>query len=462
MADRGKFSHHDPKVVSVFEVLSAYLTDNYFNHVYRIARSKLTQGDSLTDQYVQCIQSFAMGVKNDEACYSKLVQSLWHYFTSMTRYTAISFSEFVDRVTESCVPPEYFNQFSTTDKDEVLSSMLYDLTVNLAAFATKPEILRRIIDEHDVAPSVTVRILQDAGVDFLLTKRATLRNAFLKKMGQARDQVPMDVVEDMKKALRRLVKEKAEAVAQSNLASSECERLRHATQELRVRCAKFEKLVKLLQDGKEIGPAAAVAALKAPKPNRLAEPAPIVSHPPSHRRRERLAEPSSSEEYSDEGDSDEGDSDEGDSESVSSAESVKRRSTLRRRTDPQPAAPPSQRPTRAPPAATPPPSRALDKVVARPADRKEAGRSADRKVPPPNRPSVRPAARPGPVTADFFKTSAPAPMPAPAPASVPASAPAPAPAPAPGAPSGGSATRPGSLMSLLSGDGSGEDDADFN
>jgi hypothetical protein len=319
MSDQGKFSHHDQKVVSVFEVLSAYLTDCYFNHVFRTASDKLARDASLTDNYVRCIQSFAMGIKNDESCYGKLVQSLWRYFTSMTRFTAISFSEFVDRVTENCAPPEYFRQFSTSDKDEILSSMLCDLTINLATYVTRPDMLRRIIDEHRVAPTVTVRMIQDAGVDYLLTKRSALRNEFLKKMGQARDQVPMDAVEDMKKILRRIVKEKAEVAARANIADAECARLRGLLQEMKTRCAKFEKLVQLMQSGRDIGPAAAGAALRAPRPNRLAEPMPPKA--PVHKRRERIAEPrSESDAGSNEGDSDEGDEGD-DSESFTSSES---------------------------------------------------------------------------------------------------------------------------------------------
>lgn len=242
----------------------------------------------------------------------------------MTRYTAISFSEFVDRVTESCAPQDYLRDLTTDDKDEMLSSILCDLTMNLMTFSTRPNILRRIIDEHEVSPTVTIRMIQDAGVDFLLTKRGTLRNLFLKKMGQARDQVPMDAVEDMKTALRRIVKEKSEAVARANLSASECARLKQDIQELKTRCAKFQKLVQLLQSGKDIGPAATGLALRMPKPDRLAEPP--TSRAPDHKRRERIAEPQTESSYdeSDEGDGDEGDSDEGDSESVASSESGKK------------------------------------------------------------------------------------------------------------------------------------------
>src|SRR3989338_8341889 len=208
----GKFANSDPRVLSVFEVVGAYFCDTIFNHVYSSARSNLTSGSSLTDEFVRRIHAYVAGVRNDEKCYAEVVQGVHQYFTATTRYTALSFADFVDSIVGICVPEDYFRHFAPADKDEMLSSILCDLVSNLAAATTKPEMLHRIIDEHDKTPTVTIRMLQDAAVNVLITKRSALFNKFLRKMGQAREQVTMDVVEDMKNALRRLAKEKADAL----------------------------------------------------------------------------------------------------------------------------------------------------------------------------------------------------------------------------------------------------------
>ena len=242
------YSSQDPKIISVFEIVAGYFVDCFFNHVWHSARTNVAAGSSLTDEYVRRIQAFVTGTKSDSRCYSEVVQGVHHYFTGTTRYTALSFSEFVDRIVGVCVPPEYFRQFSAADKDELLSSVICDLVANLAASATKPDMLRRIIDNHTATPDVTVRMLQDAGVGALVAKRAALHNKFLHKMGQARDTVSLDVVEDMKNALRRLVREKSEAESRAKVAESKVQKLSEQVRMCRQKESKLIKLVELLRN----------------------------------------------------------------------------------------------------------------------------------------------------------------------------------------------------------------------
>jgi hypothetical protein len=267
----GIFTSHDPKVISVFEIISAYFCDTIFNHIHHSAKVNLTSGSSLTDEYVRHIHPYVIGVKNDARCYSDIVQGVHTYFTGTTRFTTLSFVEFVDRVVGVCVPEEYFKQFSPQDKDELLSSVLCDLVSNLAAFTTKPDMLRRIIDDHSITPDVTVRMLQDAAVTSLITKRAALHNKFLQKIGQSRDTVSMDVVDDMKKALRRLVKEKSDSMAKAEDAENALIDLKRQYRELKQREAKLLKLIDLLKRGREEGHAAVGIDLQVPRRDTIAE-----------------------------------------------------------------------------------------------------------------------------------------------------------------------------------------------
>jgi hypothetical protein len=241
------FASHDPKVLSILEIAGSYQVDCLFNHVYAGARSNLGGGASLTDEYIRRVQAYVLGVKSDERCYGDVVQGLHRYFASTTRYTALSFADFVDRVVGVCIPEDYFRQLTTQDKDEMLGSILCDLVSNLAAFVTRPDALRRVIDEHDRAPAVTIRMLQDEAVRVLLAKRAALHNKFLCKMGQAREHVAMDVVDDMKRALRRLAKEKTEALVQAEEAEEAAGHLKKELAAAREREAKLRQLVELLR-----------------------------------------------------------------------------------------------------------------------------------------------------------------------------------------------------------------------
>jgi hypothetical protein len=265
----------DPKVLSVFEVIASYFVDCYFNHVWHGARTHVSAGRSLTDEYTSRIQAFVTGTKNDPRCYSEVIQGVHNFFIGTTRFTTLSFAEFVDRIVGVCVPPEYFRQFSAQDKDELLSSVICDLVANLAAGTTKPDMLRRIIDEHSKTPDVTIRMMQDIAVGALITKRSALHNKFLHKMGQARDAVPLDVVEDMKKALRRLVREKTDAEARAKESENELEIAKEALKESKHREMKLRKLVELLRSGQAAGASRAgldiIARERIPRADHTAE-----------------------------------------------------------------------------------------------------------------------------------------------------------------------------------------------
>ena len=303
----------DPKVLSVFEVIASYFVDCYFNHVWHGARTHVSAGRSLTDEYTSRIQAFVTGTKNDPRCYSEVIQGVHSFFIGTTRFTTLSFAEFVDRIVGICVPPEYFRQFSAQDKDELLSSVICDLVANLAAGTTKPDMLRRIIDEHSKTPEVTIRMMQDIAVGALITKRAALHNKFLHKMGQARDAVPLDVVEDMKKALRRLVREKTDAEARAVQAENELEVAKESLKGSKQREMKLRKLVELLRSGQAAGASSAgldiIARERIPRADHTAE----VGYDQVARGRARESE-------SDESES-ESDSDESASESDTESES---------------------------------------------------------------------------------------------------------------------------------------------
>ena len=244
-----EYSTQDPKIISVFEIIGGYFTDTIFNHIYAGAKTNLKSGSSITDEYVRRLQAYMTGIKNDEKCYSEVIQGVHRYFTRLTRYTTLSFSSFVDRIVGVCVPEKYFQEFSPTDKDELLSSIICDLVSNLIVYAAKPEMLKRIIDEHEKSPSVTIRMLQDTAISSLLAKRALVNNKFMTKAGQAREHVPMDVVEGMKDALRRLVKEKTEALEVATKATERLSRVENLLAEERVKNGKALKMISLLREG---------------------------------------------------------------------------------------------------------------------------------------------------------------------------------------------------------------------
>ena len=262
-----QFGAYDRKLVSLFEVIVAYFVGVFFNDIYHNAKAGLTKtsdGKSLTDIYKSRIQAFVIGAKNDEVCYRELITNLHKYFA--VYYTTVSFPQFVDKVTTQVVPEEYYFQLSNNERDEFLSSTICDLVSGLAAFVTGPDLLSRIIDNHEHQWKVTQRMIQDHGISVLLAKRETLHNQFMKKIGQVSDSVPAAMVEQLKKALRRYVKEKT-------VEKVRADRLAAEVRELRTREAKYLKLIALFKAGgaDAATATAAMAQHLMPRRDRLAE-----------------------------------------------------------------------------------------------------------------------------------------------------------------------------------------------
>jgi hypothetical protein len=111
------------------------------------------------------------------------------------------------------MPDDYFDSLNNNEKDEVLGSTICDLVSGLGVYATSPDVLYRIIDHHDAQHEITIRILQQYAITLLLAKRDSIHNKFLKNIGQAKETVSITLVENMRKVIRRLVKEKAELVS---------------------------------------------------------------------------------------------------------------------------------------------------------------------------------------------------------------------------------------------------------
>lgn len=283
------YAVHNQKMISVFEVIGSYFVDTLFNHTYINAKANLRGDSSLTDEYVRCTQAYMMGIKNDQKCYSAVVADIHTYFTKMTSYSTLSFGNFVDRVVSLCIPEEYFSDFDNTSKDQILSSVLCDLVSNLVAFTTRPDMLRRIIDAHTVTPSVTIRMMQDAAVNILVTKRSELHNKFLIKKGQARETVSMDVVEGMKEALRKLAKEKSVIMAKINKLESDNGQLKDDLHDTRTKLAKALQIIKLMKVAKTEGEANAGLRIRA-QPKDLVAEATIRREAQAPPKREHIAE----------------------------------------------------------------------------------------------------------------------------------------------------------------------------
>jgi hypothetical protein len=207
------FENYDKRLISIFDVVGSYFVDILFNHIYNASKLHVSGNSSITDEYKRNVQAFIIEVKNNHSSYTKTISDLHKYFVCSTSYKTISFSQFIDNIVELVMPEEYFDSLNSEEKDEVLGSTICDLISSLGVYATSPDMLSRIIDHHDLQHQITIKILQQYAITLLLAKRDSIYNKFLKNIGQAKETVSIDLVENMRKVIRRLVKEKTELLA---------------------------------------------------------------------------------------------------------------------------------------------------------------------------------------------------------------------------------------------------------
>ena len=230
---------HDARLRSILEILGSYFVDVYYNHIYISAKNA---DKNLTEDYVRQVKAFIRGVKTDQKAYSSVIQNLHKYSQRVTRRETMSFAEFVDRVVSCFVPEEYFNKFTSAQKDEVLGNIVTDLVATLGAHCVEPDALRRVIDNHDVSPMASINLFKIQAREILQTKRAMIIHSFVSEVAEVKNQVPREVVVALKDRIRELEKEAAALDLRSRkIKEQNAARKEHSRKE-----KKYRQLISLL------------------------------------------------------------------------------------------------------------------------------------------------------------------------------------------------------------------------
>jgi hypothetical protein len=205
-----QFDNYDKRLISIFDVVGSYFVDVLFNHIYNASKIKVANNSSITDEYKKNVQAYIIEIKNNHNSYSSTVRELYKHFMNFTSYKTISYIRFVDNIVEQIMPEEYFDSLNSNEKDEILGSTICDLISALGVYATNAEMLSRIIDHHDTDFKVTIRMMQHEAITLLLSKRDSIFNKFLKNIGQVKETVSIDMLDNLRGVIKRLVKEKTE------------------------------------------------------------------------------------------------------------------------------------------------------------------------------------------------------------------------------------------------------------
>jgi len=270
------FSNYDPKIITIYEILGSYFTDILFNHIY--LTSKNTK--NVIDEYVKNVKNYVSGLKNNMEYYNKIVKEIHQYFLKNVgkKFTDLTFANFIYRIVSISVPEDHYTQLTHSDKEDIFSNIICELIAHLAAFVTTHNMLQLVIVQHTKNPKTTIRSIQDSAVNFLIEKRALLHNKFVKTVGEVKEQISVAFTEDLKKMLKKTVKEKNDAIAELDNVYAELDSLKkkysNNKKELeaaRTMEAKLRKFIELMNLKSEKGVVAAANYIKQPQSNTIAE-----------------------------------------------------------------------------------------------------------------------------------------------------------------------------------------------
>lgn len=202
-------NNYDKRTVQVIEIIGAYFTDIFYNHLYVKAVERSRECDkSVTDLYKSNISAYMFGIKKPERC-KQVIMSLHEYYRTVTKFASVTLKDFEDTVLSQFIPAEYYGDFNEKQKDAALANIVSRTSTDFGNYILRPENIRRFVDGH--SNKVNVAQLQDSIFDILIFQRDEYYAGFSRKQNQRGEKVDVAVLEKLKAALVEETKRRCSA-----------------------------------------------------------------------------------------------------------------------------------------------------------------------------------------------------------------------------------------------------------
>lgn len=201
--DRNSYSK---KTLDTFEVIGSYFVDIYYNHLYLEAKKLKNERNvnNITDGYKHGLNAYLQGIDNPKL-YKKTLIDL-HKFFIASGFSSISFSEYLERMTQEFIPQDYYESVSNPQKISILKLVLCQSNKIFIEKIVR-NYMKMIIDEHMEADNV--RVLQDEFIDILLLQREGMYDRFISSKTKNNGISPnIRLIEKMQNEIKSLYKEK--------------------------------------------------------------------------------------------------------------------------------------------------------------------------------------------------------------------------------------------------------------
>lgn len=172
-----------PRTISTFNIISAYVTDIYYNHLYSEAMKMKAEGKttSITEGYRHAIWAFINAINPDsgkykEHHYKQLLKGINEYFTVWTSFSTLNLRDCINKVTQEFVPEDYFVNLDNDQRSNIIRKVLTG-SIKEFSLTVIHEYLNGIIDNHD--DTANIEALKDCMTDILLMEREAMFRKFL-------------------------------------------------------------------------------------------------------------------------------------------------------------------------------------------------------------------------------------------------------------------------------------------
>lgn len=214
--DRNSYS---ATTLSVMEILAAYMTDLYYNHLYieaiKFKNNKVVA--SITEGYLHSINTFVNAIADikskdyNSTRYHELLRGIHGFFTAYTSFESITISECIDKIVKEFTPIDYYNSMTVEQKRSIIRTLLSSAIFKIGQLLSSREepYLSMIIDKHK--DKTNVYIIKDKIIDVFLLERFAILNKFLVSISGG-EKVDKHVVDKLVSDNKKLIEEREKLI----------------------------------------------------------------------------------------------------------------------------------------------------------------------------------------------------------------------------------------------------------
>jgi len=229
---------------SIYETLSAFATDLFFNQVYDMARRDKSDEESLTDAFQRKVPQILATMKTNPDALQTILTRYYEYARKVVpAFETMAVSEMTDRIAEQVIPKEMLKDFTVRQQDEIVEMAIVLLIRDLGSYVLDSRIIELIIDQRDSTALSTTGMIKSRGVQILTKFRDKLYSRLFNEEVGASATVD---IEDLERVQERLEKVKRKYHDAKETIGELEEELAGAEDKIEKMAAQQKKLVRLV------------------------------------------------------------------------------------------------------------------------------------------------------------------------------------------------------------------------